>query len=123
VCIAAIVLFILGSMLEVAGILLVVAELRADRTKALEIAKISIPTVTRDPLESSPEPASWTIQAALDKDRQLAPQRAQVETSRRLQRALVDVLMGTRRLRVWGVWLLVGGVIVSTAGNVVATLC
>jgi hypothetical protein len=118
----ALVLYVLGGALEVAGILLVVAELRSDRKRALEVAAIRVPHVGLDPLRQSPKAPSWTIQGALDEQRELEPQRAQAETSRKLQRALVDMLEENQRVRRWGVRLLVAGVMVATAGNVVGAL-
>ena len=100
---ALIVFYVVGAGLEVGGILLVVAEMRADRRHALEVAGISIPTVGHDPLANWPKSPSWSIRGAIDKDRKLQPQRAQAEVSRRLQDALVGILTGNQRLRVWGV--------------------
>lgn len=119
---ASVVLFVLGGALEVAGILLVVYELRADRKRALEVAAISIPWVSSAPTSSGPKPAAWTTHAAIDREHELAPLRAQSETGEKLKRALLDLLEGNRRARSWGVGLLIAGVLLSTAGNLIA-LC
>ena len=120
-CAAAIALNILGGFLEIAGILLVVTELRADRRRALEVAAISIPFVSSAPTSFGPKPPDWSIYATLDRERELAPLRAQADTSKKLKRALLEVLEGSRRARYRGVGLLVAGVIVATTGNVLAS--
>ena len=122
-CVAALVLFILGAALEIAGILLVVTELSADRKRALEVAEISIPSISSATTSHGRKPPGWTIQASLDRERELAPLRAQAETSKRLKRALLDILEGNRRARKWGMGLLVAGVVTATAGNVLAIAC
>jgi hypothetical protein len=116
-------LYVLGGTLELAGILLVVAEMRADRKRALEIAEISIPAFSHaSEAMGLPRSPSWTIQGAMQREERSRPQRLQAEASKKLQHALVDILTGNQRLRVLGVGLLVVGVLVSTAANVVADL-
>ena len=85
--VASVVLFVLGGALEVCGILLVVGELRADRERALEVAAISIPHASHDPLEGWPESPSWTIQGAIDKDRRLQPQGRVPRAGEKLRRS------------------------------------
>ena len=122
-CVAAVALFTVGGALEVAGILLVVTELKADRKRALEVAGIEVPWVSSAPTSFGAKSPDWTIQASIEKARELAPLRAQSETSNKLKRALLEILKGNRRARWWGVGLLVTGVVLATAGNVVALAC
>jgi hypothetical protein len=115
-------LYVVGGALELAGILAVVAEMHADRTRAVEVAEISLPTVGHaSQAMNFPRAPAWTIRGAIEREDASRPQRLQAEANQRLKHALVDILTGNQRLRVLGVGLLVAGVLVSTAANVVAT--
>lgn len=58
-------LYVLAAILEIAGVLLVIAEMRSDRKRALEIAGIEIPThsYAADVMDNWPTGYKWSIQS------------------------------------------------------------
>jgi hypothetical protein len=129
-----IVLYLLGGILEVAGLSTVAYDIRDDRRRAAELGdRPRVRAATnwrqfgsfsparlferhRDPLENARRDAAAAA---------AAQQRTAIDLAgeARAQRdALLEILAGSMTRRKVGFWLLVAGVVIGTAANVIAQL-
>lgn len=125
-------LYLLGGGLELAGIGMVAFDIRDDRRRAFQLAsRAPVRTALnwrqfgqfspmrmfekhRDPVESARRDAAAAAAAQQRTGMKLA------EEARAQRDALLEILAGSMTRRKWGLWLLVAGVAIGTAANVLA---